>query len=251
MNKHSSLSLTGFVCDTFLAYLVGIARKCHDAMPKSRRRKQAKKTTAQTVKMTPRVREALLAQRDAFRMKFGRDPGPGDPVFFDPDEDDPSPYDMEQDIIESMRKGGLGPEVEYAFRKTGRLGIGADKTAWPAEAIKEWDDAIAEFHQIRAAREAEGPNPQDWNTNIADLLVAPFTKEDHAQVLECINAMAPIEARGMTVITRIELAAAVVSMACGQAYQAAEAEGGGADFFAHTENLILQRAREIYGQGHG
>jgi hypothetical protein len=29
-------------------------------------------------------------------LKFGRDPGPNDPVFFDPDKDVPTPIDMER-----------------------------------------------------------------------------------------------------------------------------------------------------------
>jgi hypothetical protein len=41
--------------------------------------------------MTPWVHEALLEQRKAFVEKFGREPGPGDPVFFDPDKDVPTP----------------------------------------------------------------------------------------------------------------------------------------------------------------
>jgi hypothetical protein len=42
---------------------------------------------------TPRVYEALLDQRKAFIDKFGREPGPGDPVIFDPDKDVPTPID--------------------------------------------------------------------------------------------------------------------------------------------------------------
>jgi hypothetical protein len=33
------------------------------------------------IQMTPKVRAALLAQREAFKKKFGREPGEGDPVF--------------------------------------------------------------------------------------------------------------------------------------------------------------------------
>jgi hypothetical protein len=39
--------------------------------------------------MTPEVYAALKEQREAFRKKFGRDPGPGDPVIFDPLADKP------------------------------------------------------------------------------------------------------------------------------------------------------------------
>ena len=33
------------------------------------------------------MRDALLEQHAAFRAKFGRDPCPSDPIFFDPDAD--------------------------------------------------------------------------------------------------------------------------------------------------------------------
>src|SRR5688500_13083409 len=35
------------------------------------------------------LQEALQDNLRAFREKFGRDPGPDDPMFFDPDADDP------------------------------------------------------------------------------------------------------------------------------------------------------------------
>jgi ribosomal protein L18 len=35
------------------------------------------------------LREAMEHQADRFRKKFGRDPGPEDPIFFDPAADEP------------------------------------------------------------------------------------------------------------------------------------------------------------------
>jgi hypothetical protein len=63
-------------------------------VPKSRSRKT--KLPRGVVPMTPRVHAALLEQRKAFIEKFGREPGPGDPVFFDPDKDVPTPMDAER-----------------------------------------------------------------------------------------------------------------------------------------------------------
>src|ERR1700730_17734193 len=90
-------------------------------MPKSRRRKQNKPTV---LKMPPEAEEAINAQREAFRRKFGRDWGPGDPVFFDPDADQPTPMSsvrLEAEILEAMRKAGTPPEIIYAYKKTGLL----------------------------------------------------------------------------------------------------------------------------------
>jgi hypothetical protein len=46
--------------------------------------------------MHPDVHSALLEQRAAFVEKFGREPGPNDPVFFDPDADTPQPFPCEK-----------------------------------------------------------------------------------------------------------------------------------------------------------
>jgi hypothetical protein len=49
-------------------------------MPRSRRRKREKVNAlpAGVMRMSPEVHDALLRQREAFRAKFGRDPGPND-----------------------------------------------------------------------------------------------------------------------------------------------------------------------------
>jgi hypothetical protein len=61
-------------------------------VPKSRTRtRKLKKPPPGVFAMTPRVHEALLEQGKAFIDKFGREPGPEDPVFFDPDKDVPTP----------------------------------------------------------------------------------------------------------------------------------------------------------------
>jgi hypothetical protein len=91
-------------------------------MPKSRGRKRPKKL--QLSKMPLQLRDALLEQRAAFRAKFGRDPGPNDPILFDPNKDVPTPIglaDLEGEVLGAMRKTGVPPEIIYAYRKTGRL----------------------------------------------------------------------------------------------------------------------------------
>ena len=70
------------------------------------------------VPMTPRV--ALLEQRKAFIEKFGREPGPDDPVFFDLDKDIPTPIDpdrLDADLEKARREAGIGPAKAEAIRK--------------------------------------------------------------------------------------------------------------------------------------
>jgi hypothetical protein len=70
--------------------------------------------------MTPRVYEALLEQRKAFVEKFGREPGPDDPVFFDPDKDLPTPIDpdrLDADLEKAIRDAGIDPARAEVIRK--------------------------------------------------------------------------------------------------------------------------------------
>ena len=86
-------------------------------MPKSRRRK--KKLSRGVVPMTPRVHEALLEQRKAFIDKFGREPGPGDPVFFDPDKV-PTQIDrtrFDADLDKAIQDSGIDSAKADAIRK--------------------------------------------------------------------------------------------------------------------------------------
>jgi hypothetical protein len=163
--------------------------------------------------------------------------------------DEADERDMEAEILAAMSRANLPLEFAYAYRKTGLLGLSSDKSLWPPENIKEWNDAVDEYRAIQARPD----KPKGWNTLIPELLISPFTQQDYDQVRECVSAIGPIEARGMKVVTRVELAAALLASALDHAYISGEedAQGDGPKLFALTEELVLRRAREIYAQGHG
>jgi len=206
--------------------------------------------------MTPEVRDALLRQREAFKAKFGRDPGPNDPVFFDLDAPEPIPVSaakVEADVLEAMHKAGTPPQIIHAYKKTGGLLLlEGMRDHWPPGRVKEWDDAIDEFFAIEnASKQPDRPSKEEWNTVIPELLVSPFTRKDLAQVDECLRAIAPIEERGMTLIARIELAAAFLASACSHGYNSGHEIGEGSyapKMFTLAEQLVVRRAREIYAQ---
>ena len=55
----------------------------------------------------------MKKQLRLFRKKFGREPGPGDPVFFDPDAESPVPFSnvkFETEVIKAARKAGFSEE---------------------------------------------------------------------------------------------------------------------------------------------
>jgi hypothetical protein len=202
------------------------------------------------------VLEAFKQQREEFRKKFGREPGPNDPIFFDPDSDEPvqiSGLRMEADIIAALNKAGAPPELAYAYKKTGLLSLGGDMSLWPREHLKEWQAAVAEYHLIEQARKERGAKPEGWHTEIPELLVSPFSQEDFDHVRACLRAMAPIEAgRPMNLAARIELAAAALATACEHAFDGAHATGHSEraeDLYEKAEELVIRRARELYAQG--
>jgi hypothetical protein len=68
----------------------------------------------------------------------------------------PTPVDVEAEILAAMHKAELPPEFAYAYKKTGLFGLGSDKSNWPPEHIKEWNDAVDEYRAMEAA--AQRPN---------------------------------------------------------------------------------------------
>jgi hypothetical protein len=88
-----------------------------------------------------------------------------------------------------------------------------------------------------------------------ETLVSGFDQQDLEKVREVLAALVPIEGREpLKVIVRIELAAAFLATACSAAYDSAEPTGSpgkGPTLYAVTEDTVVKRAREIYGQGRG
>ena len=104
----------------------------------------------------PDLREELELQLDAFRRKFGRDPAPGDPLFFDPEKDEPTLLSedahctINAELIEGMIKIGR-PEFGYAYARSGYLVSEDNQDLIPEEGLREWHAAIREWSEMSAA----------------------------------------------------------------------------------------------------
>jgi hypothetical protein len=64
------------------------------------------------VKLGPAEIAVIERQRRRFVERFGREPGPRDPVFFDPESQDPRPINprvMRDAVIDAAEKAGLDP----------------------------------------------------------------------------------------------------------------------------------------------
>jgi hypothetical protein len=111
---------------------------------------------ARTLVRNPRELDIYREQTAAFRRKFGREMGPEDPFFFDPDADTPQFRRPEQAayaidaIAVLMGQAGLDPAAVYAFKKTRGLFPTAD-TCYSIDELTEWNQAINEYEAKLAA----------------------------------------------------------------------------------------------------
>jgi hypothetical protein len=88
------------------------------------------------------------AQREAFRAKFGRDPGPDDPIFFDPDADEPRPLTDTQveagfeDMAAAAVAAGLDPAYVRAWQEVGYIVTEDNQHMFSAAEIRAYLDAV-------------------------------------------------------------------------------------------------------------
>lgn len=217
-------------------------------MPKSRKRQRrggsaSGKLTADAI---------LQSQVEKFRAKFGRAPKPGEPLFFDPAKDTPTPLDAKPAILKAMEKADFPPQIRFAYERTGLLLSSDHLDDVPPENLAAWEDAIDLYFAIEGNKgRADLPPESQWRTEVADLLVT-FTNRDLEIVRHFLKSMAEFErSTPMGVAARTEIAAAYMANALDSAYEAAEAtvgQGTGPDAFDRAMRAMMRRALEIYGQ---
>jgi hypothetical protein len=120
-------------------------------MGKQTRRLSRRTRSGRTVPMTPEVEKAIEDQMQFFRDKFGREPGPDDPLFFDPDADIPqlmTDEKIRKGIIDAMVAAGLDPSFIYAYQKTGLLPTEDNWDSLSPKDQAEWRAAIAEWGSL-------------------------------------------------------------------------------------------------------
>ena|GEM_PF-6991988 len=114
----------------------------------------------------------LTAQRHRFEERFGRPPGPGDPLFFDSDADEPQRMlvdDIEDHMLAMLRAAGICPAWLYAHQQTDGLLPRPDGGFASSTDRRDWDDTIAAY--VRAHPD-EAPDHQGETRKLAAILVA-------------------------------------------------------------------------------
>ena len=129
------------------------------ALQKSELAKKRQARLSVALKQDPNLREELALQLEAFRQKFGREPAPGDPIFFDPEKDEPTLMSedahcaISAELIEGLIKLGR-PEFGYAYARSGYL-VGEDNQELiPEQGLRDWHAAIREWSELSAADRA-------------------------------------------------------------------------------------------------
>ncbi len=103
------------------------------------------------VRADPDTAAALHAQLRRFEEKFGRPPGPDDPVFFDPDADQPRPIPaagLEAATVVMLEAAGISPAWIYAYQNTGGLLPRPDGTFATPRDRAEWDEAVSRYTRL-------------------------------------------------------------------------------------------------------
>jgi hypothetical protein len=84
----------------------------------------------------------LEQQRQNFIQKYGREPGPNDPVFFDM----PPVEQIEFQTVQAMKKAGIDPAIIHAYEKTGGLLVTEqNKHLIPDKDLAAWQAAVEEY----------------------------------------------------------------------------------------------------------
>ena len=106
-----------------------------------------------TINLDPAGEEAIRRQLAAFEAKFGRPPGPDDPIFFDPDANTPQPFAVESyfDVIDEMwNELGLDPALLDAWKQLGYIVSEMNQQTFSLVEIEAFEEAV-ERHRARRA----------------------------------------------------------------------------------------------------
>lgn len=115
-------------------------------MGKASRKKRGRKPDE--IPINAELRAALDHQFKLFKTKFGRDPGPNEAVFFDPDADTPQPINpdkLEAEITRAMSLAGIEPAKIYAYKKTGLLASSENWDLLSDQDRAAWNQALDEY----------------------------------------------------------------------------------------------------------
>jgi hypothetical protein len=129
------------------------------------------------------LKEAMLQQRAAFVQKFGREPGANDPIFFDPNMDEPMPYgpeaeaEMWEEMFAVAEDAGLDQAHIHAWREVGYVVTESNQHLFSAMDVEAYLDAVGRHM---------GEPVEDEDVETADESLLVELADDTAHCLEVL-----------------------------------------------------------------
>ena len=109
-----------------------------------------------TVRLTPDAVRIVDELRARFQQKFGRPPGPGDPMFFDAEADPMDPIDQprfDAALISAMAAVGVDSAIIHAYCQTGWLLTEQNIRQWSRHDRDRWQAMVEEYEGPRDPEE--------------------------------------------------------------------------------------------------
>ena len=97
--------------------------------------------------------QIIAQQKKLFREQFGREPGPDDPLFVEPNVvvpqflSDESTDEIWKSLLQAAGDSGIDPAIVYAMNKTGRIVTETNLEFLTDSELQEWNDAVNEYDQ--------------------------------------------------------------------------------------------------------
>jgi hypothetical protein len=115
-------------------------------------------TIFKSIPMSGELAEVIEEQKRKFVERHGREPGPGDNLFFDM----PPWEHVEHYMVEGMKQAGIDPGIIYAFEKTGLLVTEENEHLISDKDRAEWEAAIREYRAKHADDPPEEDEEDEW-----------------------------------------------------------------------------------------
>lgn len=109
--------------------------------------------TGRTIHLSPAQVQMMRLQKQLFRVVFGREPGPHDPVVWDRDREHEGvfPFNPEKhtrELARSLTATDIRPEIAYAVALTGMAPTDRNSHLYREEDLEEWREAVDDYvHQ--------------------------------------------------------------------------------------------------------
>ena len=138
---------------------------------------QTRTATGRTVHLRPQDVAAFREQQELFVKKFGREPGPEDPIFFDPTKDVPTELDPATafpEIRAAAISAGVDPAYIDAWEDVGYLITEENRHLFSAHEVEAYGEALQRARDLDGRPDVNG-HAEDSSED--DVIVIDMSEE--------------------------------------------------------------------------